>query len=58
MPHRRNTEEKIKVYAGFIVMGLVLTALYYPQQSICLGFVFLMILAWMLGLLDRPRSRK
>ena len=54
----RNTEEKIKIYGGFVLMGLLLMAFVYPQASLCLGFVFVMLVAWVLQLLSGPRSRR
>ena len=54
----RNTEEKIKIYGGLVLMGLLLMAFVYPQASLCLGFAFVMIMAWILQLLGGPRSRR
>jgi hypothetical protein len=56
---RRETEEKIKIIAGVFIIACMITAVYYPMQSLCVGFAFLMIAAWVLQLLGGgPRSRR
>ena len=41
------------IFGGFVLKGLLLTALFYPQESFCLGFLFVMIMAWLLQILRR-----